>query len=66
MYIYLVDLHGCGVGVRGEVGLLQIEGSVGARQRIYFSLQTRVGASTEYIYLFLLFSPLLLIAQGES
>lgn len=68
MYIYLVDLHGCGVGVRGEVGLLQIESSVGTRQRIYFSLKTCFGTSTQctYISFFLLFSPLLLIALCEG
>lgn len=59
MYIYLVDLHGCGVGVCGEVGLLQIERSVGAREQVYFSLKTRFAAPTEYIYLFfVILSPL--------
>lgn len=51
MYIYLVDLHGCGVGVRGEVGLLQIESPVGTRQRIYFSLKTCSGTSTRCPYI---------------
>lgn len=61
MYVYLVDLHGRGVGVRGEVGLLQIESSVGTRQRVYFSLESCFGTSTRCaIHTFLLFSPLLL------